>query len=80
MGWTCSWNGDKVFAHFWWGNLLESRSRWPRGLRRWFGRLVSVIVGSNSVQGMDVCLCVSVCLSSLCNRMITRPKESYRVS
>jgi hypothetical protein len=49
------------------------------------GRLVSGIAGSNPAEGMDVCLlclydvlsCVGRCL---CDGLITRPEESYRVS
>jgi hypothetical protein len=49
------------------------------------GRLVAVIAGSNPPWGMDVCLlCLYVVLSSvgrgLCDGLITRREESYRVS
>jgi hypothetical protein len=48
------------------------------------GRLVAGIAGSNPAEGMDVCLlCLYVVLScvgtGLCDGLITRPKESYRV-
>jgi hypothetical protein len=51
------------------------QSQWPRGLRR----------RSEAARGMDVCLlCLYVVLScvgrGLCNGLITRPEESYRVS
>jgi hypothetical protein len=49
------------------------------------GRLVAGVMGSNSLRGMDVCLsCLYVVLScvgrGLCDGLITRPEESYRVS
>jgi hypothetical protein len=49
------------------------------------GRLVAGIAGSNPAWGMDVCLlCLYVVLScvgrGLCDGLITRPEESYRVS
>jgi hypothetical protein len=49
------------------------------------GLLVAGIAGSNSARGMDVCLlCLYVVLScvgrGLCDGLITRPEESYRVS
>jgi hypothetical protein len=49
------------------------------------GRLVAGITGSNPVGGMDVCLLsLYVVLSGvgrgLCDGLITRPEESYRVS
>jgi hypothetical protein len=62
-----------------------SRSRWPRGLKRrsadvW---LLGLQVGI-PVEDMEVCLlCVYVVLScvgrGLCDGLITRPEESYRV-
>jgi hypothetical protein len=55
-------------------------TQWPRGLRRRSG-----IAGSNHARGMDVCLlCFYVVLScvgrGLCDGLMTRPEESYRVS
>jgi hypothetical protein len=49
------------------------------------GRLVAGIACSNLAEGMDVCLlCLYVVLSCvgrvLCDGLITRPEESYRVS
>jgi hypothetical protein len=49
------------------------------------GRLVAGIAGSNPARDMDVCLlCICVVLScvgrGLCDGLITRPEESYRVS
>jgi hypothetical protein len=49
------------------------------------GRLVAGIEGSNTAEGMDVCvLCLCVVLScvgrGLCDGLITRPEEFYRVS
>jgi hypothetical protein len=50
-----------------------------------YGRLVAGVAVSNPAEGMDVCLlCVYVVLScigrGLCDGLITRPEESYRVS
>jgi hypothetical protein len=49
------------------------------------GRSVAGVAGSNPARGMDVCLlCLYVVLScvgrGLCDGLITRPEESYRVS
>jgi hypothetical protein len=48
------------------------------------GRLVAGIAGSNVAEGMDVrllCLYVAFCEGrGLCDGLITRPEESYRVS
>jgi hypothetical protein len=49
------------------------------------GRLVVGVAGSNPAKGMNVCLlCLYVVLScvgiGLCDGLITRPEESYRVS
>jgi hypothetical protein len=49
------------------------------------GRLVAGIAGSNPARDMNVCLlCLYVVLScvgrGLCDGLITRPEESYRVS
>jgi hypothetical protein len=49
------------------------------------GRLVSGVAVSNPARGMDVCLlCLYVVLSrvcrGICDGLITRPEESYRVS
>jgi hypothetical protein len=49
------------------------------------GRLVAGVAGSNPAGGIDICLlCLYVVLScvggGLCDGMITRPEESYRVS
>jgi hypothetical protein len=56
-----------------------------RSKRKVCGRLVAGVAGSNPAEGMDVCLlCFYVVLScagrGLCDGMITRPEESYRVS
>jgi hypothetical protein len=50
-----------------------------------FGRLVAGIAGSNPTKGVDVRhLCLYVVLScvgrGLCDGLITRPEESYRLS
>jgi hypothetical protein len=48
------------------------------------GRLVAGVAGSNPAEGMDICrLCFYVVLScvgrGLCDGLITRPEESYRM-
>jgi hypothetical protein len=50
-----------------------------------YGRLVGGVTSSNPARGMDVrLLCLYVVLScvgtGLCDELITRPEESYRVS
>jgi hypothetical protein len=59
-----------------------SRFQWPRGLKR--RSAVAGVAGSNSAPGVDVCLlCLYVvsCIGrGLCDGLITRPEESYRVS
>jgi hypothetical protein len=62
--------------------MLANRPRWPRGLRR--RSAVAGVVSSNPVEGMDVCLlCFYVVLScvarGLCDGLITRQEESYRM-
>ena len=37
------------------------------------------IVGSNLIGGMDVCLLCCVSGRGLCDELITRPEESYRL-
>jgi hypothetical protein len=49
------------------------------------GRLVAGVAGSNPAEGMDVyLLCLYIVMScagrGLCDGLITRPEESYRVS
>jgi hypothetical protein len=49
------------------------------------GRAVAGVAGSNPARGMDICLlCLYVVLScvgrGLCDGLITRLEESYRVS
>jgi hypothetical protein len=46
-----------------------------------YGRALAGVLGSNPAGGMGVCL-LSVCVLSgrgLCDKLITRPEESYRV-
>jgi hypothetical protein len=87
-GWTATWPGGKKY-----GNRPEitacrmiigksemSRYRWPAFL----SRLLAGIAGSNPAGGMDGCLlCLYAVLScvgrGLCEKIIPRPKESYRV-
>jgi hypothetical protein len=45
-----------------------------------FGRSPAEIVGSNSTGGMDVsCVCCEMSSRGLCDGLITRPEESYRL-
>ena len=74
--------------------LYRDRSQWPRGLRRRsttalplarspagpLARSVAEIVGSNNTGGMDVCCeCCVLSGRGLCDGLITRPEESYRL-
>jgi hypothetical protein len=44
------------------------------------GRLAAEIVGSNPTSGMDVCFeCCVLSGRDLCDELITRPEESYRL-
>jgi hypothetical protein len=63
------------------GNLVYGRSQWPRGLKAWvYGHSPAGIVGSNPTGGMDVCLLCCVLLGGgLCDELITRPEDSYRL-
>ena len=46
-----------------------------------FGCSPAEIVGSNSTGGMDVCYrCCVLSGRNLCDGLITRPEESYRVA
>jgi hypothetical protein len=59
-------------------------SQWPPSLRR-LRHLVAGIAGSNPVEGVDIylsCLCaVLSCVGrDLCDGLVTRPEESYRLS
>jgi len=56
-------------------------SQWPHGLRRRSAaaRLLR-IVGSNPIEGTDVCChCCVLSGRGLCDELITRPEESYRL-
>jgi hypothetical protein len=59
-----------------------SRSRWPRGLRRWsaVARLLRLCIRI-SPGAWDVCLLWVLCLSGrgLCDYLITRREEFYRL-
>jgi hypothetical protein len=43
------------------------------------GRSPTAIVGSNPTGGMDVCLVCVLSGRGLCDELITRPEESYRL-
>ena len=55
-------------------------SQWLRSKAQVYGRSPAAIVGSNPTGGIDVCLlcCVLPC-RVLCDGLITRPEESYRL-
>jgi len=59
------------------------RSQWPRGLRRRSaGRSPDEIVGSNPTGGawmLVCCECYVLSGRGICDELITRPGESYRV-
>jgi hypothetical protein len=56
------------------------RSQWPRGLRRRFTAAPpAAIVSSNPTEGRDVCLVCVLSGRGLCDELITRPEESYRL-
>jgi len=59
-----------------------SRSRWPRGLRRWSAaaRLLRLWVRIRPGAWMSVCCkCCVLSGRGLCDELITRPEESYRL-
>jgi len=62
-------------------NKRLNQSQWPRGLRRRSaGRSPAEIVGSHPTGGMDVCCdCCVLSGRGLCDELITRPEESYRL-
>ena len=62
-------------------DIRYSASQWPRGLRhRFCGRSPAEIVGSNPTGDTDACCdCCVLSRRGLCDEMITRPEESYRV-
>jgi len=51
----------------------------PRAKTLVSGRSPAEIVGSNPTGGMDVCLLWVLSGRSLCDELITRPEESYRL-
>jgi hypothetical protein len=44
-----------------------------------YGRSPTAIVGSISTEGMDVCLLRVLSGRGICDELITRPEESYRL-
>ena len=63
-------------------NVLICRSRWPRGLRRRSAaaRLLGLWVRIPPGAWMSVsCECCVLSGTGLCDRLITRPEESYRL-
>ena len=58
----------------------KSRSQWPRGLRRWSAapRLLRLWVRIPPGTWMFVCCeCFVLSGRGLCDKLITRPEESY---
>jgi len=57
---------------------LSSRSRWPHSLR--CRSAAARIVGSSPTGGIDFCHeCCVLSGTGLCDELITRPEESYRL-
>jgi hypothetical protein len=44
-----------------------------------YGRPAAAIMGSNPTVGMDVCFVCVLSSRGLCDELITRPEESYRL-
>jgi hypothetical protein len=44
-----------------------------------YGRSPAAIVSSNPTGGMNVCVCCVLSCRGLCDELITRPEESYRL-
>jgi hypothetical protein len=44
-----------------------------------YGRSPTAIVGSTPTGGMDICLLCVLSSRGLCDGLITRPEESYRL-
>jgi hypothetical protein len=50
-----------------------------RSEAQFYGRSPAAIVGLNPTGGMDVCLLCVLSGRGLCDELITRPQESYRL-
>ena len=64
------------------GSIIHCRSRWPRGLRRGSAaaRLLGLRVRISPVAWTSVCCeCCVLSGRGLCDELITRPEESYRL-
>jgi len=71
-----AWNAHAPYCHLWPVSLY---CIFPRYLIK---RSLAGIVGSNPAEGMDVCHSCECCVFSgrgLCDGLITRPEESYRL-
>ena len=79
---TCCWLSISKETHFTKVRSLVCRSHWPRGLRRRSSaaRLLRLWVRIPPGTWMFVCCecCVLSC-RGLCDGLITRPEESYRL-
>ena len=63
-------------------SLLDCRSQWPRGLRRLSAAAhqLRLWVRIPSTAWMSVCCeCCVLSGTGLCDELITRPEESYRL-
>ena len=73
-----SWSVAKIILFLIW----SSRSQWPRGLRRrsTTARLLGLRVRIPPVAWMFVCCeCFVLSGRGLCDELITRPEETYRL-
>jgi hypothetical protein len=72
----------KAFGHFWQDYLCYSQPQWPRGLRRMSAAtcLLRLWLRITPAAWMFVCCeCRVISGRGLCEELITRPKESYRM-
>jgi hypothetical protein len=61
---------------------IMCRSHWPRGLRRRSAAAVLLGMWVRIPPGTSIFVCYECCVLSgrgLCDELITRPEESYRV-
>ena len=69
-------------AQFSWGNHFSCRSQWPRGLRRRYAAAHLLRSWVRIPPGAWMFVCCGCCVLSgrgLCDELITRPEESYRL-
>ena len=71
------WSEKLIPSHY-----VQSESQWPSGLRRRFAAARLLRLWVRIPQGAWMSVCFECCLSSgrgLCDGLITRPGESYRL-